>query len=145
VSDAVPPAAGADPIDAAWTALLDRWSELERHDAFVALAATLDRLPDAAARYRAVESDPARADAAARGKSRVLTVAMARIDALPRTTPERARRGGRWLAPVAVLAFLLVVSFLLAAVTRRQEFVSPAMIVTEVVLVALLPWRRILR
>jgi len=135
----------ADPIDSAWSALLERWDEPARHKAFVALAASLDRLPDAAARYRAVEADPARAEGAAQGKERVLAAALAHIDALPRTTREEARRHGRWLVPVAALGLLYAVSLMGAELLQRPALRSPLTLALETAAVALLPWRRMLR
>ena len=50
-----------DPLDVAWTALLEPWESEEKHKAFVGLAPTLEPPPDAAKRYRGLSADPARA------------------------------------------------------------------------------------
>jgi hypothetical protein len=134
----------ADPVDAAWTQLLAHWADAERHRAFIALAAALSRLPDAAARYRTVESDPEHSEAAARAKKTIVAQAMAVVDATPRTTPEEARRTARSLIPIAALGLILAISWMLSALTRSRLFVSPITLAVEILVVALLPWRRIL-
>lgn len=134
-----------DPLEEAWKTLQEHWSEPARHEAFVALAASLERLPDAAARYRSAAEVPERAAEAERGKRLVLARALAQIDAMPRTDRALARRRGALLAPLASLGFLLTTSFALAVLTHRREFVSAPALAAEVLLIALLPWRRILR
>jgi hypothetical protein len=135
----------ADPLDAAWTALDAAWDDPAKHKAFVGLAASLGRLPDAAARYKTAGENPARADGAERGRQLVVAAALAQIETAPRTPRERAMRRGAWLAPIATLGFLFAASMLLATVTHNRTFVSIPALALEMLLVAVLPWRRILR
>lgn len=134
----------ADPIEAAWAELLATWADPDRHRSFVALAAALSRLPDAAARYRAVEAEPEYRDAAEQGRKAVVARAMAVVDAEPRTTPEEARRSARSLIPIAGLGLIFATSWMLSALTQSRAFVSPITLAVEILVVALLPWRRIL-
>ncbi len=134
--------ADPDPIESAWQALLERWDDDDAHKSFAVLAGSLDRLADAAARYREAAGMPERRDRAEAGKQLIVAQAVARIDATPRSTKESARRG-RWLAPVALAGFLIAMDFLLATVTHNRRFVSVPAFALEILIVALLPWRRI--
>jgi hypothetical protein len=131
-----------DPLDAAWAALLAHWNDPERHGAFLALAASLDRLTDAAARYRAVESEPERAEGAARGRERLLALALTRLEAPRREGPART---GWWLLPIAAFALLAAASLLASQATGHRALVSPATLALEALLTALIPWRRLTR
>jgi hypothetical protein len=134
-----------DPFDLAWASLLEHWDDDARHDAFVALAAQLERLPDAASLYRSAESDPSRAERALKAKSRIVALAVAQLDALPRTSLESAKRRGLIVLPVALFGFIVAMSFLMRAVTGNRAFVSWPALALEVLIVALLPWKRFLR
>lgn len=127
-----------DPLDAAWAALLDRWDQEERHKAFVGLAAALGRLPDAARRYRSVSGEPARSARAKEGVERILTAAMSAMTPMAREAPARVNVG----VPLAALAAVLLMTMLAARATGVGALTSPVVIVGEVVVVALLPWRR---
>lgn len=127
-----------DPLDAAWAALLERWDQEEKHKAFVGLAATLGQLPDAARRYRSLADDPQRAARAAQGVDRVLTAAMSALTPAPREPAARVHLG----VPLAVLAAVLTATMLAARATGVAALTSPVVIVGEVLVVALLPWRR---
>jgi hypothetical protein len=134
-----------DPIEAAWHALIDsQWDDEEKHRAFVGLAAALSRLPDAAAHYRAVESDPSRRERAEFGKQLVLKNAMALLSSMPRTTLDDAKKRARWIVPLATLGVFLAMDFALAALLHQPKFLSIPAFVLEILIVVLLPWRRLL-
>jgi hypothetical protein len=135
----------SDPLAQAWTSLIEHWDDDARHHGFIALAAQFDRLADAAALYRSVEADPARAEQAAEGKQRIVARAMAQLEALPRASMESAKRRGRVVLPVALMGFLVAMDFLMRAATGNRAFVSWPALGLEIAIVALLPWKRILR
>ena len=100
----------SDPLEAAWQALLDAWPEEGAHRKFLALAETLDRLPDAGSRYRGIKDealragDTARAAEAEAGIERLITRAMGRME-LHRQPPDpKPRRIVLGLGVVLVLA-----------------------------------------
>lgn len=127
-----------DPLDVAWTALLDQWESEEKHRSFVGLAAALERLPEAAKRYRALSADPARAARAKQGIDRVLGVAMASMTPATRERP----RPINVMMPLSALAAALLATVVAARATEVRALTSPVVIVGEVIVVALLPWRR---
>lgn len=128
-----------DPLETAWQALLSEWERDEQHRAFVGLAATLERLPDAAKRYRAELAHSARAPRAKQGLDRVLGVAMSSL-----TPPTRAERPRvNLMLPMGAFAAALIVTVFLAQATGFRALTSPWVIFGEAVVVALVPWRRI--
>ncbi len=131
-----------DPIDAAWVALGTDWERDERHRAFVQLASALDRLPEAARRYRESLAVPAHATRAQGGLDEVLRVAMAKLTPPPRE--ERPVRG-MWILPLGALAMVLALTVAAAQALRRPSLASAPVLGAEVLVVALLPWSRILR
>ena len=138
--------ADADPLDDAWQSLLDdaHWNDDAKHRAFVALAAALDRLPDAGARYRAVENDAARRERAEAGKQLVLKSAMALLGSMPRTSIDDAKKRARAVVPLATLGVLFAMNFVLAGLLHQPKFMSIPAFVLEILVVVLLPWRRLL-
>jgi hypothetical protein len=130
--------ASSDPVDAAWTALLARWESDEAHRAFVGLATSLGQLPDAARRYRSVVDDGERGPQARAGLERVLAAAMATLQVAERP-PRRPVHLG---VPLAMLAALFLATMLAARATGIGALTSPVVFLGEVVVVALLPWRR---
>jgi hypothetical protein len=142
VSDSPP---DDDPIETAWRALLEsKWDDEDAHRRFVGLAATLSRLPDAAARYRIMESDPERRDRAVEGKQLVLKNALALLGSMPRASIDDARKRARWLVPLAALGVFVAADFALAAFTHNHSFVSIPAFMLEIAIVLLLPWKRLL-
>ncbi|MBL8601230.1 MAG: hypothetical protein JNK72_04850 [Myxococcales bacterium] len=131
-----------DPLDAAWATLEAHWSEPERHKTFVALAHALDRLPEAARRYRAVSEDPALAVGARQGLDRVLAAAMASL-----TPAALAPRPSRALliVPMALAGLVVSTSVMAATLLRLPRLASPLTLCLEVALVFLLPWQRMLK
>lgn len=125
--------------------MLDHWDDPAQHKAFVGLAMSLGRLADAAGYYRSVQHDPARASRAEEGKQLVLSTALSQLETAPRTHRPEGMRRGAWLVPLVTLGFLFATSFLIATVTQRKVFVSPLVLALEMLLVAVLPWRRWLR
>jgi hypothetical protein len=93
-------------LDAAWTTVLAAWYDDAAHERFVALAAALDRLPDAGRRYRAEREraeavgDQARAAVARKHIDALLAVAMQRMLATrtPPGGPKHARARVFWVA-----------------------------------------------
>ncbi len=135
---AVPPSP-TDPLDAAWSSLLAEWESDERHRAFVALASTLERLPDAARRYRALTNDAHRGARARQGLDRVLGMAMQAL-----TPPPRESRPKRnLLLPAGAFLALLIVTIAAAQATGVRALTSPWIIFAEAVLVAIAPWHRL--
>ncbi|MFO0602762.1 MAG: hypothetical protein U0324_06280 [Polyangiales bacterium] len=128
-----------DPLDAAWVALMERWDRDEGHRAFVGLAASLERLPDAARRYRALSSDPARAERAKQGVDRVLAAAMSAMKPASRERPRSVNVG----LPLGVLAAAFLATMLAAKATGVGALTSPVVFVGEVIVVMLIPWRRL--
>ena len=128
-----------DPLDAAWAALLERWDQDEGHRAFVGLAASLERLPDAARRYRAQSSDPARAERAKQGVDRVLAAAMTAMKPPARERPRPVNVG----LPLAAIAAAFLVTMLAAKATGLSALTSPVVFAGEVIVVMLIPWRRL--
>lgn len=145
------------PLDAAWKNVVQRWDDPAAHKAFVVLAAQLDQLQDAARRYREAKSDaehvtvegyrvpgdPAsRTEVAERGLQLVLAQALARFESQPRE--DRPKSGGLAL-PVAAMMMLFGLSFAFANFTGKREFVSLPSLAAQVLLVAIVPWRRVRR
>lgn len=93
-----------DPIEDAWANLQEHWDDAESHRRFIALCATLGRLPEAGRRYREVrDGDPARRETAERQIDRLLAFAMQSLETA-RTPPPDTTRARR---------ILLIVSFVL--------------------------------
>jgi hypothetical protein len=103
------PEAAADAgaaLDAAWASVQAHWDDDAAHKRFVALAMTLDRLPEAGRRYRAereraeAAGDEARAASARKRIDALLAAATQRMLAT-RTAPDaprRARARVTWIA-----------------------------------------------
>lgn len=88
-----PPPDTQGPLDAAWAELEAHWNDAGAHKKFLALADTLDQLPDAGRRYRLVrESDPARAERAKQQVDALLVLAMSRMKAEKSPEPKARRR-----------------------------------------------------
>jgi len=137
VDDRSPP---SDPLDAAWHSLDARWPDEPAHKAFVALARQLDRLPEAAQRYRAVlDHDPARAAEARRGLDQILAVAMLQLKPVSRAAP-----AGRvaWVVPLALGGLLVMVAVTASRVLDLPRLASPPALLCLLALSLLLPWRR---
>jgi hypothetical protein len=89
-----------DPIDAAWQRVEARWDDPEAHRAFLSLCFELERMPEAARRYREVrDGDPDRRGEAETRIDQLLTMATRQL-LLSRTPapPGRARRRLLWVA-----------------------------------------------
>lgn len=132
--------APSDPLDLAWQELLTHWDADERHRAFVALAAALERLPDAAGRYRSLRDDTERGALAKRGLERVLGAAMARLSPERRDPPPPK---GHYLLALTALACLWIGTLVAARALQRPEFLHPWVFALELGVVLLVPWRRI--
>lgn len=135
--------ADADPIETAWSALLAEWESPERHKAFVALAAALGRLPDAARRYRECGADPARAERAKQGIDAVLRVAYLALAPLPRREHEITRKARAWLPPVSVAMVLVVFTLMAAQGLHQPSLASPWVLGAEVVGALVVPWQKL--
>lgn len=129
-----------DPLETAWSVLLTHWDETPRHRAFVELAQSLDRLPEAAKRYRDAKTDEALADGARKGLDQILAVAMASLTpaALAPRRPSRAV----WLLPVVLSGLVVIATVMVAQVARLPKLASPVSLGLEIVIVFLLPWKR---
>lgn len=133
-----------DPIETAWNTLLADWDSDDRHKAFVALAASLSRLPDAARHYRASLTEPALATRAQQGIDAILRVAMLTLTPPKRSEHEITRNARRWLVPMVVAMTLVVMTLLAAQMTRQPRLASPWLFVAEVLVAVLIPWGRLL-
>jgi hypothetical protein len=81
-----------DPLDTAWAEVEAHWDDAAAHKKFLALADTLDRLPDAGRRYRAVrEKDPERAERAKAQVDALFGIAMTRMK-VEKSEPPKVRR-----------------------------------------------------
>lgn len=104
-----------DPIEDAWSSLEERWDDAEAHRKFIALCATLDRLPEAGRRYREVrDGDPERRETAEHQIDRLLALAMQSL-ATARTPPPdtaRARRILLFVAFVLTVGMIALTSYL---------------------------------
>jgi hypothetical protein len=145
----------ADPLDDAWRSLLVRWDDPGAHRAFVVLADSLGRLEHAARMYRQareagdgvivggyrVPGDLAsRRERADRGLELVVAQALAHLAHAPRA--ERVAPRVK-LIKIAALMMLVSGSFALTMTTGNRAFSSPAVLLIEVALVALIPWQRL--
>lgn len=144
-----------DAFDEAWSTLVSRWDDPGAHKTFVFLANTLDRLPDAAARYKTMrtsgEERPAvgyrvpadlanRAAMAELGMKLITQQAFLKFAVIPRE--KRPRRG--WiLMPISAFGMLVALGFLTAQVTGRRWFVSVPMIVLYAAATVMFPWKRL--
>ncbi len=137
----VDPPPSPDPLDAAWRALEGRWDDDPAHKAFVALAQSLDRLPDAAQRYRAALADPRdpKGPQARAGIDRILAVAMLQLEPIRR--PPRAGRVA-WIIPLSVGGLMVMVAVTASRVFHLPRLASPPALLGLLALCLLLPWRR---
>lgn len=142
-SAAEAPSDEGDPLEKAWAELLGAWEQEEKHKAFVALASALDRLADAAKRYRTLEKDPERAAGVEAGKQRVLALALARMESMPHTEKDARAMRRRYVAPVGAYALLLVLDAVATAVLHSRTPLSWPVLLLELLAVAVLPWRRL--
>lgn len=132
-----------DPIESAWCALLDEWESAERHRAFVALAASLQRLPDAARHYRESLGHTVRAERAKQGIDAVLRVAYLALAPTPRREHEIARRVRAWLLPMSAAMALTVLTLLAAQALHQPSLASPWVLGAEVLGALLVPWQKL--
>lgn len=132
-----------DPIEIAWTTLVDDWESDDRHKAFVALAASLQRLPDAARHYRESLAQTDRERRAQQGIDAVLRVAMLTLTPPKRSEHEITTGARRWLAPMAVGMALLVLTLLAAHALHQPRLASPWTLLAEMLVVMLVPWSRL--
>lgn len=131
-----------DPLETAWKALLDDWESPERHRAFVGLAVSFGRLPDAAKLYREQMADESRKPRAKEGIDRILAVAMQSLGPVER---EARTPPGRWIIPVMVLGLILMLTTASAQVLGNKRLASPWVLIGEAAIVFLIPWGRFLK
>ena len=132
---------GNADLDEAWAALRDAWGEVGAHKRFVQLASVLDRLPDAARRYRELKADPDLGAEAERGLELVLGAAMAKLSS---SAPQDRAPPGLYVIPMLVLLMVLGLTLAASHALGRTGLKTPAVLLCEVALVALVPWRRVL-
>jgi len=132
-----------DPIETAWSTLAGDWESDDRHRAFVALASSLTRLPDAARRYRTSLADPALAVRAQQGIDAILRVAMLTLTPPKRSEHEITRNARRWLLPMVAAMTLVVLTLLVAMMSHQPQLASKWVLVAEVLVVVLIPWGRL--
>ncbi len=132
-----------DPIETAWSALLNEWESDDRHRAFVALAASLQRLPDAARHYREGLDDATRGARSKQGIDAVLRVAYLALSPPPRGEHEITRRARAWLLPMSVAMALVVLSLLGSQALHQPALSSPWVLAAETLGALLVPWQRL--
>ncbi len=132
-----------DPIETAWSNLVGDWESDDRHRAFVALAASLSRLPDAARHYRASLAEPSRAVRAQQGIDSILRVAMLTLTPPKRSEHEITRNARRWLLPMVAAMTLVVLTLLGAMMSHQPQLASKWVLFAEVLVVVLIPWDRL--
>ncbi len=81
---------------------------------------------------------------AEQGKQLVVTHAMTMLDSLPRASRDVGRERARLIVPLVTLGVMLSADFVLAGLTHQQAFVSIPAFILEILVVLLLPWRRLL-
>ncbi len=128
-----------DPLEVPWQTLLSEWESDVQHRRFVALATTMQRLPEAAKRYRSALSDPTLQPRAQQGLDRVLGAAMQALTPPPR----EARPRLNVMLPLSAFAAVLFATIVIARVTEFRALTSPVVIFGEALIVALIPWRRL--
>jgi hypothetical protein len=93
-------------LEGAWQGVKDNWSSDDAHEGFMRRVAIAGDYRAAAARYRATESDPDRAERSRKMLNRIQTMATA---ALLTSSPKSARKKQAIKGPlVLVLVFLLI-------------------------------------
>lgn len=133
-----------DPLETSWNALTTHWDDDDSHRAFVALAQSLGRLPDAAARYKTLRDDPVRGALAQKGLERILKVAMLALSP-PRRHTTTVRRGRDWVTGAAVAMALVTCTLLLARVTKIEALGSSWVLTIEWAVAMVVPWSKVLR
>lgn len=109
--------ADGSPLESVWAEVVAHWDDDAAHERFVAIAQTLDALPDAAGRYRAAAADPERKERAETMLGRITAIALATLSTMkPEADPTRSIRLG--VRVVAVILFLLAVYASYRAVVR---------------------------
>ena len=111
-----PPPSEDDPLDAAWSRVVENWNDVECHRRLVALAATLQRLPEVGQRYRHVrdaDPDPLRREDARGHIDRLFSVALKNMK-VSKPLPAARARYLLFLVAVSVVAALLTATFLAA-------------------------------
>ncbi len=101
-----------DALDILWQRVLEDWHEPKPHTALLEYALAMQRLPDVAGRYRALEDDP---DKGAEAKKRLQGVVLAATQLLMSTATTREKTRG----PAIVLVVAIVVFFALMTWAAR--------------------------
>lgn len=103
-----------DPIDVAWAEVEASWDDPTAHKRFVALCQSLRRLPEAGQHYRSVRegADEDRSKVAKREIDRILTMALASLEAIRTPPPSRRSPIMLFIALVVAVALMGSVSYL---------------------------------
>lgn len=98
-----------DPgIEALWARVLDAWEDEKVHAAFLQHCDQVNRLPEAATRYRGMTGDHTRAAIAEKKLKAVAVLAMAKLEAQRGEQP----KGHRFVLTALALLFLAAAAFL---------------------------------
>ena len=97
-----------EPIDEAWATVEAAWADDEAHRRFLGVCTALGRLPEAGTRYREVrDSDPARAEVAAKQIDRLLGLATQQLEGTRVEAPTTEhKRTLSWVAFFMMLALM---------------------------------------
>ncbi len=97
-----------DPtLEALWKNVLDRWDHDPAHHAFLDHCQRVERLDEAAVRYRGMKGDRDRGPGAEKRLNAVLLLAMSKLE----VSRERPKSGGGVLSKLLLTAFFLTGSF----------------------------------
>lgn len=104
---------GDPALEALWKNVLDHWDEDRAHAAFLDACQRVDRLVEAAVRYRGMAADRDRGPRAQQHLAAVTALALAKLEAS--RTPARSTRpahAGIVLVAVFVLATIVLLAYL---------------------------------
>lgn len=108
-----------DPLDTSWTRLAESWEDDDAHRAFVGLASTLGRLPDAARLYREVRDvNDARRPKAEKQLGAITMVAFEQLKVTGSRTPAASRKATQVAGVLIAFAFI---GFALTQLRRLLE------------------------
>ena len=111
-----PPPSDDDPLETAWVRVVENWNDADCHRRLVALAATLQRLPEVGQHYRHVrdnDPDPKRREEARTHIDRLFSVALKNLK-VAKPLPAARARYVLFLLAASVVAVLLTATFLAA-------------------------------
>ncbi|MBK8170009.1 MAG: hypothetical protein IPK60_06660 [Sandaracinaceae bacterium] len=108
----VEPPPFADPVDAAWRAVLGRWDDADAHRRFIHVCMDLGRIADAARRYREIANSEQNRKIDAEKRIQAIVVLATEQLALRTREPRQNSRGlVLWVGFAVSMALLLTALF----------------------------------